>query len=225
MFFLHDVVKPSNLAAADSQNASSDGESFYDEDNDDFGSVSSGELEDQMDVDDPGHRPGDDQPSEAPPAPSASGPSHDSDPSDSPPSLTPTATQDTNTNDDGNTPQDTPKPPKGKSIAHYNLKAKRVVFVSLDVETGGEYCGIIQLSAELFRKKILVQQSTVSQRHSISTSDLQMAPYGTRRPALPLMASLPSRDRSKMEGHLSLCGFSSVTGYRVTSAKMRSASL
>ncbi len=152
MFFLHDVVEPSNLAADDSQNASSDGESFYDEDYYDFGSVSSGELEDQMDVDDPGHRPGDDQPSEAPPAPSASGPSHDSDPSDSPPSLTPTATQDTNTNDEGNTPQDTRKPPKGKSIAHYDLKAKRIVFVSLDVETGGEYCGIIQLSAEIFRK-------------------------------------------------------------------------
>ena len=49
-------------------------------------------------------------------------------------------------------PQDTPMPPKGKSIAHYDLEAKRIVFVSLDVETGGEYCGIIQLSAEIFRK-------------------------------------------------------------------------
>jgi hypothetical protein len=152
MFFLHDVVERSNQATDDAQNASSDGESFYDEDYDDFGSVSSGELEDQMVEDDPADRPGDDQPSEASSAPSASGLPDDSDPSDSPPSLTTTATQNGNTNDDGNAPQDTPKPPNGKSIAHFDLKANRIVYVSLDVETGGEYCGIIQLSAELFRK-------------------------------------------------------------------------
>ena len=55
MFFLHDIVEQSNLASADPQNASSEGESFYDEDHDDFGSVSSQELEDQMIEDDPGH--------------------------------------------------------------------------------------------------------------------------------------------------------------------------
>ena len=88
-----------------------------------------------MGEDNPGHRLGDDQPSKAPPAPSALGLPDDSDPSDSPPSLTTTATQNANTNDDGNTSQDTPNPPKGKSIAHYDLKANRMVFVSLDIET------------------------------------------------------------------------------------------
>ena len=109
--------------------------------------------------DDPGHSLGDNQPSEAPPSPSALGLPDDSDPSDSPASLTTTAKQNANTNDDGNTSQDTPNPPKGKSIAHYDLKANRMVFVSLDVETGGEYCGIIQLSAELFSQDAQVVSS------------------------------------------------------------------
>jgi len=39
--------------------------------------------------------------------------------------------------------------PKGKSIAHH-LPIK-MVYVSFDVETGGEYCGIIQMSANIFR--------------------------------------------------------------------------
>ena len=65
--------------------------------------------------DDPGHRLGDDQPSEAPPSPSALGLPDDSDPSDSPPSLT-TAKQNANTNDDGNTSQDTPILPKANLL-------------------------------------------------------------------------------------------------------------
>jgi hypothetical protein len=44
-----------------------------------------------------------------------------------------------------------PPIPPGKSIAHHYIKAHQVVYCSLDIETGGEYCGIIQLSAELFR--------------------------------------------------------------------------
>ncbi len=44
------------------------------------------------------------------------------------------------------------KPPRGKSIAHFNLTNNKVVFLSLDLETGGEYCGIIQLSGQLFRQ-------------------------------------------------------------------------
>jgi hypothetical protein len=45
----------------------------------------------------------------------------------------------------------TPPIPCNKSIAHHDLKAKKVVWCSLGLETGGEYCGIIQLSAEIFR--------------------------------------------------------------------------
>ena len=40
--------------------------------------------------------------------------------------------------------------PRNKSIAHWDIITNRAVFVSLDIETGGTYCGIIQLSAEIF---------------------------------------------------------------------------
>ena len=40
--------------------------------------------------------------------------------------------------------------PKGKSIAHHYMPSK-MVYVSFDVETGEEYCGIIQMSANIFR--------------------------------------------------------------------------
>lgn len=156
MFFLHDVVERSNLASADRKNASSDDESFYDEDYDDFDSVSSGELEDQMIVE-----------SEAQPAPSALGLSDNSDPSDSPPSLTPTATQNTNTNDNGNTPQDTRKPPKGKSIAHYDLKAKRIVFYLLTLRRGARIVGLFSSLLNYFARTMQVQRIIESQNRVI----------------------------------------------------------
>lgn len=40
---------------------------------------------------------------------------------------------------------------KGRSICHEQIKQDKLVFVSLDLETGGEDCGIIQLSAEIVR--------------------------------------------------------------------------
>ena len=38
--------------------------------------------------------------------------------------------------------------PKGKSIAHHYMPSK-MVYVSFDVETGGEYYGMIQMSANI----------------------------------------------------------------------------
>jgi len=46
------------------------------------------------------------------------------------------------------------KPPKGRSIAHHFISSGKAVYISLDMETGGEYCGIIQLSAEMARMEI-----------------------------------------------------------------------
>lgn len=40
--------------------------------------------------------------------------------------------------------------PPGKSIAHHYITSGDVVYCSFDLETGGEYCGIVQISAELF---------------------------------------------------------------------------
>ena len=39
-------------------------------------------------------------------------------------------------------------------MAHHLLTQKKMVFVSLDLETGGEICGIIQLSADIVRVEL-----------------------------------------------------------------------
>jgi len=47
-------------------------------------------------------------------------------------------------------PETPPTIPADKSIARHDLEYNKIVFCPLDVETGGKFCGIIQLSAELF---------------------------------------------------------------------------
>ena len=41
--------------------------------------------------------------------------------------------------------------PKGASIAHHYIQRKKLVYVSFDIETAGESCGIVQISAQVFR--------------------------------------------------------------------------
>jgi len=42
------------------------------------------------------------------------------------------------------------KPPKGKYIAHKLIPTEKALYISLDIENGGENSGIIQLSAQIF---------------------------------------------------------------------------
>jgi hypothetical protein len=67
-----------------------------------------------------------------------------------------------NSNDDEPNPPATETPPfdnqqdvhpipRNKSIAHWYYVENDLVFVSFDIETGGTYCGIVQISAEMFR--------------------------------------------------------------------------
>ena len=52
---------------------------------------------------------------------------------------------------DGSESDNNEKPiPRENSIAHYYMHRK-IMHVSLDMEHGGEYCGIVQLSCQLFR--------------------------------------------------------------------------
>ena len=44
--------------------------------------------------------------------------------------------------------------PKGRSIAHHDMARKGTVYISFDIETGGEYCGILQISAEIVRVEL-----------------------------------------------------------------------
>ena len=48
-----------------------------------------------------------------------------------------------------------PSIPKERSRAHHLIAAGKAVFLSLDIEHAGEYVGVIQLSAELFRLDLL----------------------------------------------------------------------
>jgi hypothetical protein len=47
--------------------------------------------------------------------------------------------------------QDNQRPiPRNKSIAHWPISENRAVIMSLDIKGGGSYCGIVQISAEIF---------------------------------------------------------------------------
>ena len=69
------------------------------------------------------------------------------------PSIPDTSTPQTN---NGITQHDDePNIPKGRSIANPEIRDEKIVFVSFDIETGGEYCGILQLSAEISRLELV----------------------------------------------------------------------
>ena len=57
---------------------------------------------------------------------------------------------------------------KGRSICHHLMKQNKLVFISLDLETGGDRCGIIQLSAELLRIK-LKREENLTSKDSLSS--------------------------------------------------------
>jgi hypothetical protein len=65
------------------------------------------------------------------------------------------------------------KPPKERSIAHSAFSDRSAVFLSLDIEIGGEHAGIIQLSSEIVRMKLCpgrgVSQDRVEEVERVST--------------------------------------------------------
>jgi len=62
-----------------------------------------------------------------------------------------------------------PTIPKSRSLAHFKFKEKKVVFVSFDIETGGEHCGILQISAEMVR--VDVEPSILSNGNESNMKD------------------------------------------------------
>jgi hypothetical protein len=145
MFYLRDAVESGNSGPVDDQNGLSDVESFYDEDCCDYGSISSTESDLESLSDMPAVRADDDGPPIAPTAPPAFGVEF------APGPINFSRSPITETIDAGPPEEETLPIPRNKSIAHHDLKDNNIVWCSLDLETGGEYCGIIQLSAELFR--------------------------------------------------------------------------
>ncbi len=59
---------------------------------------------------------------------------------------------------------DCPKPPKGRSIVHNVLTDGSAVFLSFDIEIGGEFAGIIQLSEELVWMNLVAGRGVVQDR-------------------------------------------------------------
>jgi hypothetical protein len=118
--------------------------SFYDEDIDDFDAISTGKVDLEV--------PGDENLGETTqniaPEASTSPPISPNSSSDEdeilPPSPPPINIAHLTTS------EDIAKPPPGKSIAHWDIEAKRVANLSFDLETGGEHCGIIQISGQIF---------------------------------------------------------------------------
>ena len=72
------------------------------------------------------------------------------------------------------------KPPKGRSIAHSAFSDQSAVFLSLDIEIGGEHAGIIQLSSEIVRMKLCpgrgVSQDRAEEVERVSTFDSYVKP-------------------------------------------------
>eukprot|EP00956_Cyclotella_meneghiniana_P016026 scaffold25077_cov48-Cyclotella_meneghiniana.AAC.2 len=146
VFYLHDVAEGANSCSANAGNAPSDDEGVLDEDCWEFGSAASSELEDEGHRETSSPRPHNEASSPVELAPPAFGLPSVVDPADSS-EIEPITTA----------PADEErKPPSGKSIAHFDLQDGNIVFLSLDLETGGEYwyCGIIQLSGQLFRQNM-----------------------------------------------------------------------
>ena len=56
--------------------------------------------------------------------------------------------------------------PKGRSIAHNIFDNQNAVFLSFDIETAGEIAGIVQISAEIVRFKINLENKKVGSDHA-----------------------------------------------------------
>ena len=56
--------------------------------------------------------------------------------------------------------------PKGRSIAHNIFDNQSAVFLSFDIETAGEIAGIVQISAEIVRFKINLENKKVGSDHA-----------------------------------------------------------
>jgi hypothetical protein len=139
MFYHHDVAEGSNLSSANVENVPSDDEGVLDEDCEDFASVASSKLEDEDHQEPSSPRPHNDASQDIELAPPAFGLLSVVKLTD----FEPITAQAANTER---------KIPCGKLEAHFNFKDNKIVFLSLDLETGGEYCGFIQLSCQLFRQ-------------------------------------------------------------------------
>ena len=48
-----------------------------------------------------------------------------------------------------------PTTPKVRSISHNMITREKAILISFEIETGGEYCGILQIPDEIFRLELV----------------------------------------------------------------------
>ena len=135
----------SNINDNSSISDASDDESFYDEDIDAFGTISTGQDDLEVPPDDILEGMTSLAAPDAFTSPPLS-PNSSSDDDEILPPLPPIINTADRTSSD-----DVPKPPPGKSIAHWDIEAQRAALMSFDLETAGELGEIIHFSAEIFR--------------------------------------------------------------------------
>ena len=135
----------SNINDNSSISDASEDESFYDEDIDAFGTISTGQDDLEVPPDDILEGMTSLAAPDAFTSPPLS-PNSSSDDDEILPPLPPIINTADPTSSD-----DVPKPPPGKSIAHWDIEAQRAALMSFDLKTAGELGGIIQFSAEIFR--------------------------------------------------------------------------
>ena len=85
------------------------------------------------------------------------------------------AINNTSTNTSNDDPEGESIPiPSGRSIAHHHIADNKAVILSLDIETAGEYVGIVQLSCEIVRFTLVpgrkVNNDTIANVTRVSTN-------------------------------------------------------
>ena len=78
-----------------------------------------------------------------------------------PPTPTPQIQPPTNPKDDATVPSE-------RSKAHYQILNEKAVFMSFDIETAGEFGGIVQMSAEMFRLNLVPGRNAGKKDNAIS---------------------------------------------------------
>ena len=148
-FFLADIVARSKNGAGDDDFSASSDEPFDDDDAEEFSTNSLPKSEDGSHSDDSGARPTDDRPLIPPPAPPALPLPAEIVAENQPENPIDTSAEIPSPETNAGQPEDLPPIPKGKSLAHRFMLANKVKVCSFDLETAGEYAGVVQVSSKI----------------------------------------------------------------------------
>ena len=153
--FFHDIVGGGRNHACGDDFSASSAEPFDDDDAEGFSTSSLPKVDDESLSDHSGGRPTEDRLSNPPPAPPALNVPAEITLQNPPPRPDDAAAANSE-NEPPTTHTDEPPPiPKGKGLAHHYFMANKVKVCSFDLETAGEFAGVVQMSAKLSSPKFV----------------------------------------------------------------------